>query len=94
MCADFDMSNNEKINLATPTNSNDTANKSHVDGVKQAATLGLYLYTFFNYELGHDNKNEAKFWKSGSKYAVSNNLHFTLYSEKLMVDVDGTYEFH
>ena len=46
MCADFDMSNNEKINLATPTNSNDTANKSHVDGVKQAATLDLYLYTF------------------------------------------------
>ena len=46
MCADFNMSNNEKINLATPTNSNDTANKSHVDGVKQAATLGLYLYTF------------------------------------------------
>ena len=45
MCADFDMSNNEKINLATPTNSNDTANKSHVDGVKQAATY-LYLYVF------------------------------------------------
>ena len=45
MCADFDMSNSEKINLATPTNSNDTANKSHVDGVKQAATY-LYLYVF------------------------------------------------
>ena len=46
MCADFNMSNKEKINLATSTNSNDTANKSHVDGVKQAAALSLYLYTF------------------------------------------------
>ena len=35
----------KKINLVTPTNSNDTANKSYVDGVKQAATLGSYLYT-------------------------------------------------
>ena len=28
-----------------PTDINDTANKSYVDGVKQAATLGSYLYT-------------------------------------------------
>ena len=28
-----------------PTDNNDTANKSYVDGVKQAATLGSYLYT-------------------------------------------------
>ena len=46
MCADFNMSNKEKTNLATSTNSNDTANESHVDGVKQAAALSLYLYTF------------------------------------------------
>ena len=44
MCADFNMSN-KKINLVTPTNSNDSAIKSYVDGVKQAATLGSYLYT-------------------------------------------------
>ena len=43
MCADFNMSN-KKINLVTPTNSNDTAIKSHVNGIKQAATLGSYLY--------------------------------------------------
>ena len=61
MCADFNMSNKEKINLATSTNNNDTANKSYVDGVKQAVALSLYLYTFFNYEMGHDNKNETKF---------------------------------
>ena len=67
---------------ATSTNNNDTANKSYVDGVKQAAALSLYLYTFFNYEMGHDNKNETKFWKSRPKYAVSNDLHFTLYSEQ------------
>ena len=54
ICADFNMSN-KKINLVTPTNNNDTAIKSHVDGVKQAATLGSYLY-----EMGHD-KNETKF---------------------------------
>ena len=83
----------KKKNLATPTNSNDTANKSHVDGVKQAATY-LYLYVLFNYEMGHDNENETKFWKSRSNYAVSNDSHFTVRSEKLMLDVDGTYEFH
>ena len=44
MCADFKLSN-KKINLGTPTDNNDTANKSYVDGVKQAATLGSYLYT-------------------------------------------------
>ena len=46
----------KKLNLVTPTNNNDTAIKLHVNGVKQAATLGLYLY-----EMGHDNKNETKF---------------------------------
>ena len=44
MCADFKLSN-KKINLGTPTDNNDTANKSYVDGVKEAATLGSYLYT-------------------------------------------------
>ena len=44
MCADFKLSN-KKINLVTPTDNNDTSNKSYVDGVKQAATLGSYLYT-------------------------------------------------
>ena len=33
MCADFNMSN-KKINLITPTNSNDSAIKSYVDGIK------------------------------------------------------------
>ena len=80
MWADFNMSNKVKISLGTSINSNDTANRSHVDGVKQAAALGLYLYPFFNYEMGHDNKTETKFWKSRSKYAVSNDLHFILYS--------------
>ena len=40
MCADFNMI------LIRQKNSNATANKSNVDGVKQAAALGLYLYTF------------------------------------------------
>ena len=44
--------------------------------------------------MGHDNENETKFWKSRSNYAVSNDSHFTVRSEKLMFDVDGTYEFH
>ena len=44
--------------------------------------------------MGHDNENETKFWKSRSNYAVSNDSHFTVRSEKLMLDVDGTYEFH
>ena len=44
--------------------------------------------------MGHDNKNETKFWKSRPKYAVSNDLHFTLYSEQETFDVDGTYESH
>ena len=67
---------------------NDAANKSYVDGVKQTATY------FFNYEMGRDSENETKFWKSTSKYAVPNDSHFTLYSEKLTFDMDGTYEFH
>lgn len=37
MSADFNMSNK----LASPRNGNDFANKSYVDGVKQAATLGF-----------------------------------------------------
>ena len=49
---------------------------------------------FFNYEMGHDNENETKFWKSRSKYAVSNDSHFTVHREKLTFDVDGAYEFH
>ena len=72
---------------------NDAANKSYVDGVKQAATY-LYLYVFFNYEMGHDNENETKFRKSRSKHAVSNDSHFTVHREKLTFDVDGAYEFH
>ena len=49
---------------------------------------------FFNYEMGRDSENETKFWKSTSKYAVPNDSHFTVYSEKLTFDMDGTYEFH
>ena len=41
MSADFNMSNKYLIKLATPRNGNDFANKSYVDGVKQAATLGF-----------------------------------------------------
>ena len=37
------------------------------------ASYGIPVY-FFNYEMGHDNKNETKFWKSRPKYAVSNDL--------------------
>ena len=44
--------------------------------------------------MGHDNENETKFWKSRSKYAVSNDSHFTVHREKLTFDVDGAYEFH
>ena len=32
--------------------------------------------------------------KSRSKYAVLSDLHFTVYSDKLTFDVDGTCEFH
>ena len=46
MWADFNMSNKVKISLGTSINSNDTANRWHVDGVKQAAALRLYLYPF------------------------------------------------
>ena len=44
--------------------------------------------------MGHDNKKETKFLRSRSKYAVSYDLHSTVYSDKLRFDVDGTYEFH
>ena len=55
------MSNKRIINLATPTNGNDAANNSCVDGVRQAATLGFVPVYFFNYEMGHDNEKETKF---------------------------------
>ena len=54
-------SNKRIINLTTPTNGNDAANNSCVDGVKQAATLGFVPVYFFNYEMGHDNEKETKF---------------------------------
>ena len=60
MSADLNMSNKRIINLATPTNGNDAANNSCVDGVKQAATLGFVPVYFFNYEMGHDNEKETK----------------------------------
>ena len=63
-----------------------------MDGVKQATTLVFVAVYSFNYEMGHDEK-ETKFLKSRSKYAVSNDLHFTIHSDKLTFDVDGTYEF-
>ena len=44
--------------------------------------------------MGRDSENETKFWKSASKYAVPNDSHFTVYSEKLTFAMDGTYEFH
>ena len=39
-------SNKRIINLATPTNGNDAANNSCMDGI--------------NYEMGHDNEKETK----------------------------------
>ena len=54
-------SNKRIINLPTPTNGNDAANNSCVDGVKQAATLGFVPVYFFNYEMGHDNEKETQF---------------------------------
>ena len=65
-----------------------------MDGVKQAATSVFVPVYCFNYVMGHDNKKETKFLGSRSKYTVSNDLHFTVYSDKLTFDVDGTYEFH
>ena len=44
--------------------------------------------------MGHDYKKEITFLRSRLKYAVSNDLHSTVYSDKLTLDVDGTYEFH
>ena len=65
-----------------------------MDGVKQAATSVFVPIYCSNYVMGHDNKKETKFLRSRSKYAVSNDLHSTVYSDKLTFDVDGTYEFH
>ena len=45
-------------------------------------------------QIAHDNEKETKFLKSRSKYGVSNDIHFTVYSDKLAFDVDGTYDFH
>ena len=65
-----------------------------MDSVKQAATSVFVPVYCFIYVMGHDNKKETKFLRSRSKYTVSNDLHFTVYSDKLTFDVDGTYEFH
>ena len=64
-------------NLITPTNGNNAANKSYVDGIKQAATWYLYLYTFLNYEMGQYIEEVTEFLKSRSKYGISNDLDFT-----------------
>ena len=48
----------KNINLATFTNGNDAANKSYVDGVKQAATSVFVPVYCFNYVMGHDNKRK------------------------------------
>ena len=80
--------------MKTFTYSNDAANKSHMDGVKQAATSVFVPIYFFNHEMDHDNKKKTKFIKLRSKYGVLIYLHFTLYSDKLTFDVDGTYEVH
>ena len=84
----------EIIDLATPTNGDDAEKKSYVDVVKQAATLVFASVYFFNYEMAHDDEKETKFLKSRSIYGVSNDVHFTVYSDKLTFDMDGTYEFH
>ena len=94
MSADCNISNKKKINLATFTYRNDAAYKSCVDGVKQAETSVFVPVYFFNYEMDHDSKKKTKFLKSRSKYAVLSDLHFTVCSDKLTFDVDGTYEFH
>ena len=65
-----------------------------MDSVKQAAKSVFVPVYCFNYVMGHDNKKETKFLRSRSKYTVSNDLHFTVYSDKLTFDVDVTYEFH
>ena len=44
--------------------------------------------------MGHDYKKEITFLRSRLKYAVSNDLHSTVHSNKLTFDVGGTYEFH
>ena len=44
--------------------------------------------------MGHGNKKTTEFLKSWSKYAVLNDLHFTLFRDKFTFDVDGTYIFH
>ena len=58
--------------------------------ILQINHMCIVLSGSIGFEMGHDDKNETKFCKSRSKYAVSNDLHFTLYSEKLTLDVDGT----
>ena len=64
-------------NLITPINGNNAANKSYVDGIKQAATslfVPVYVFKLWNgtvYWGGH------KFLKSRSKYGISNDLDFT-----------------
>ena len=54
----------KKFNPAISTNGNDAANKSYVDGVKQAATSVFAPLYFFNCEMGHDNKKTTEFLKS------------------------------
>ena len=54
----------KKFNPAIFTNGNDAANKSYVDGVKQAATSVFAPLYFFNCEMGHDNKKTTEFLKS------------------------------
>ena len=61
-----------------------------MDGVKQAATQVFVPGHFFNYEMGHDNEEETKFFQSTSEYGVSNDLNFTVFT----LDVDETYKFH
>ena len=95
MSADCNISNwKKKFNPAISTNGNDAANKSYVDGVKQAATSVFAPLYFFNCEMGHDNKKTTEFLKSWLKYAVLNDLHFTPFRDKFTFDVDGTYIFH
>ena len=54
----------------------------------------LYPYTFLIMRWIMIIKKKTKFIKLRSKYGVLIYLHFTLYSDKLTFDVDGTYEVH
>ena len=67
--------------------------KSYARGVKQATSVFVPVY-FIIYVMGYYNKKETKFLESRSKYAVSNDLYFTVSSNKLTFDVDRTNEFH